>query len=143
MMYQDFLFPNADFLFEINGMGGPMMPCRFYVAKDVTTDTAAKFYLEKLPSFEVNKDQPEDGHRHLQLDISARILDELHGGTNLEDLPEKGSELEGRLTGVEVVHSGYTMGMSNLDLAIKGYKRGDDIPADATIIVLCYFKNPY
>jgi len=29
VMYQDFLYPNAEFLFEIDGIGGPMLPCRF------------------------------------------------------------------------------------------------------------------
>jgi len=51
--------------------------------------------------------------------------------------------LDGRLVNVEIVHSNYTGGLSNLDIAIKGYDRERDIPVDSTIIVLTYFKNPY
>jgi len=123
-------------------VGGPMFPCRFYLANDVTTDQAAQFYLEKLPWFTVQQDEVVDGHRHFQNDNSSQVMDKL-GVENPEDLEQVASELDGSLVGVEVVHSNYTGGFSNLSFAAASGDPEKQVPPDATIIVLVYFSNPY
>lgn len=142
VMYQEMQFPDSEFLFEVYGVGGPMFPCRFYLVNDVTTDQAAQYYLEKLPWFTVEQDEVLDGHRHFQIDNSSPVMNQL-GVENPEDLVQVGSELDGRLVGVEVVHSNYTGGFSNLSFAIASGDPDKQIPPDATIIVLVYFSNPY
>jgi len=109
---------------------------------DVTTDQAAQYYLEKLPWFTVEQDEVLDDHRHFQSDNSSPVMNQL-GVENPEDLVQVGSELDGRLVGVEVVHSNYTGGFTNLAYAAASSDSGNQIPSDATIIVLTYFSNPY
>ena len=142
VMYQEMQFPDSEFLFEVYGVGGPMFPCRFYLVNDVTTDQAAQYYLDKLPWFTVEQDEVLDGHRHFQTDNSSPVWNQL-GVENTEDLVQVGSELDGRLVGVEVVHSDYTGGFSNLAYAAAASDTGKQVPPDATIIVLTYFSNPY
>jgi len=142
VMYQEMQFPGSEFLFEVYGVGGPMFPCRFYLVNDVTTDQAAQYYLEKLPWFTVEQDEVLDGYRHFQNDNSTPVWNQL-GVENPEDLVQVGSELDGRLVGVEVVHSNYTGGFSNLSFAAASDDPDKQIPPDATIIVLTYFSNPY
>lgn len=142
VMYQEMQFPNSEFLFEVYGVGGPMFPCRFYLVKDVTTDQAAQYYLEKLPWFTIEQDEMVDGNRHFQIDNSSPVWDQL-GVENPEDLVRVGNELDGRLVGVEVVNSNYTGGFSNLSFAAVSDDPEKQVPPDATIIVLTYFSNPY
>jgi len=141
-MFEDMLYPDAEFLFEISGMGGPMIPYRFYVASGTSIDQAADFYLKQLPWFDVEKDEVENGFRHLMLTYS-KPLDQLGEVEDPNELPQKGSELDGALMGVEVVHSSVEAGFSRLVIAKEAYDRGGDIPSDSTIIVFDYFKNPY
>jgi len=140
--YQEMQFPDSEFLFEVYGVGGPMFPCRFYLINDVTTDQAAQYYVEKLPWFAVEQDEVVDGHRHFQTDNSSPVWNQL-GVENPEDLVQVGIELDGRLVVVEVVHSNYTGGFSNLAYAAAASDTGKQVPPDATIIVLEYFSNPY
>lgn len=142
VMYQEMQFPDSEFLFELYGVGGPMFPCRFYLINDVTPDQAAQYYVEKLPWFTVEQDEVVDGYRHFQVDNSSQVMNQL-GVENPEDLVQVGSELDGRLVGVEVVHSNYTGGFSNLSFAAAAGDPDKQIPPDATIIVLVYFSNPY
>ncbi len=142
VMYQEMQFPDSEFLFEVYGVGGPMFPCRFYVVNDVTTDQAAQYYLEKLPWFTVEQDEVVDGQRHFQTDYSEPVWGQLDV-EDPEDLEQVGIELDGRLVGVEVVHSNYTGGFSNLSFAAASDDPDKQIPPDATIIVLTYFSNPY
>ena len=139
VMYQEMQFPGSEFMFEVYGVGGPMFPCRFYVVNDATTDQAAQYYLEKLPWFPVQQDEVVDGHRHFQTDNSSPVWNQLDV-ENPEDLVQVGIELDGRLVGVEVVHSNYTGGFSNLVYAAAA---GKQVPPNATIIVLTYFSNSY
>jgi len=143
VMYQEMEFPGSEFLFEVYGIGGPMFPCRFYLAGDATTDQAAQYYLKKLPWFTAQQDEVVDGQRHLQTDYMSEVMDPLDQVEDPEDLVNVGSELDGRLVGVEVVHSNYTGGFSNLAYAAAASDSGKEIPPDATIIVLTYFSNPY
>ncbi len=142
VMYQEMQFPDSEFLFEVYGVGGPMFPCRFYVVNNATTDQAAQYYREKLPWFTIEQDEVLDGHRHFQNNNSSPVMNQL-GVENPEDLAQVGSELDGRLVGVEVVHSNYTGGFSNLAFAAASDDPEKQIPPDATIIVLTYFSNPY
>jgi hypothetical protein len=143
VMYQEMQYPGSEFLFEVPGVGGPMFPCRFYVANDASTDQAAQYYLENLPWFSVEQDEVVEGQRHLQTDNSSQVMDPLGQVEDPEDLVNVGNELDGRLVGVEVVHSDYTGGFTNLAYAAASSAFGNQIPPDATIIVLVYFSNPY
>jgi len=142
VMFEDMLYPDAEFLFEIPGIGGPMIPYRFYVASGASIDQAADFYLKQLPWFDVENDEVENGFRHLTL-AYTKPLDQLGEVEDPNELPQKGIELDGALMGVEVVHSSVETGFSRLILAKDAYDRGGDIPSDSTIIILDYFKNPY
>lgn len=142
VMFADMLYPDAEFIFEMPGLGGPMIPYRFYVANGTSIDQAADFYLRQLPWFEVETDEiEENGFRHLLL-ANPKTLDKLNEIEDPNDLPQIGSELDGTLVGVEVVHSSFEVGFSRLVMA-KQSDRGGDIPLESTIIVLDYFKNPY
>ena len=142
-MYEKMLYPNAEFLFELNGLGGPMMPYRYYVAKEKEIDKIAAFYLERLPQFETELDEVEEGHRHLMLKMAGFILDELGEVTDFDELSKRGRELDGTLAGVEIIHSSDDISISRLRVARHAYDRADDIPADTIVIILEYFKNPY
>ncbi len=140
---EDLLYPGAEFLFEVNGIGGPMMPYRFYAAPNVGTKEVADFYKERLPWFVVETDEESEGNHRLMLAHPDPLRG--LGGVEPEDLADAGSKLDGALLGVEVDHSTThaNEGFSRLLMAIQSYGRADDIPADTTIIILEYFKNPY
>jgi hypothetical protein len=140
---EDLIFPGAEFLFEVDGIGGPMMPYRFYAVPNASTEEAADFYKERLPWFSVEADEVSEGYPRLMLahPDPFRGLD----GVDAEDLADAGSKLDGAVLGVEVDHSTAhaNQGLSRLLLAIQAHGRADDIPADTTIVILEYFKNPY
>jgi len=149
-MLNDVIYPEAEFLFEVNAMGGPMFPVRFYTTKNTNSDQVAQFYLDKLPMFEVEIDEIVDGERWLRLDYTGPTLEKL----NVEDpaeLPVKGKELDGSVVLVEIAHSELDMahssleyGMSYIDMANRGlFAQVSELPTDSTIIVLSYFNNPY
>jgi hypothetical protein len=142
-LYEDHLYPEAEFLFEVNGLGGPMAPYRFYISDDDDMDQAADFYRERLPDFTVELDEVEEGHRHLMLTRTESILDRLGQVDDPMEVPKRGRELDGKLMGVEVVHSSDDTSISRLRVARYGYNRSEDIPEDAVVIVLEYFKNIY
>lgn len=142
VIFEDMLYPDAEFLFEIPGIGGPMIPYRFYVASGASIDQAADFYLKQLPWFDVEIDEVENGFRHLMLTYS-KPLDQLGEVEDLDELSQKGSELDGALMGVEIVHSSVEAGFSRLVIAKEANDLGGDIPSNSTIIIFDYFKNPY
>ena len=141
-MYEAMLYPEAKFLFEVNGLGGPMAPYRFYATPD-PVGQVADFYRQGLPEFTVELDEIEYGHRHLMLARTESVLDRLGQVDDPMDLPRRSRELEGTLMGVEVVHSSDDSSISRLRIARYGYQRGDEIPEDSVVIVLEYFKNIY
>lgn len=143
VMFDDVINPNAAFLFEVNGLGGPMMPYRYYAAREGDLDKIAEFYLDRLPEFEVELDEVEEGHRHLMLTSTGSVLNQLGAVEDPMALPEKGRELDGSLVGVEVIHSSDDISISRLRIARHAFDHGEDIPEDSIIIVLEYFKNPY
>jgi hypothetical protein len=142
-LYQDYQYPDAEFLFEVNGLGGPMMPYRFYFTKEDNIDTVADFYREQLPDFTLEIDEVEEGYRHLMLVRTESVLDRLGEVKDPMELPQRARELEGKLVGVEVVHASDDVSISRLRVARHAYQRADEIPEDAVIIVLEYFKNIY
>lgn len=141
VMIDDFIYPGAEFLFEIPGIGGPMMPYRFYHVSGGDLDQIIDYYREQLPWFSLDRDEMLEGHRYLSLTY-MKPLDELNSG-DIEEIAQKGSELDGSLMGVEVAHSSAAeAGLTALTFAaLGGYE--DKIPSDSLIIVLTYFKNPY
>lgn len=142
-MFEDMLYPNAEFLFEINGFGGPMLPYRYYAVSGNDIDPIADFFHERLSQFEVELDAVEEGHRHLMFTRTGSILDQLGEVDDPNAIPQRASELDGTLAGVEVIHSSDDTNISRLRVARHAYDHGDDIPEDSVIIIYEYFKNPY
>ena len=142
-MFEEMLYPNAEILFEVNGLGGPMAPYRYYVCKDTEIDHVADFYLESLPWFDIELDEIEEGHRHLMLTRTESILDQLGQVNDPSELPKRGKELDGTLMGVEIVQSSDDISISRLRIARHAYDCGEDIPENSVIIIFEYFKNPY
>ena len=142
-MFEAMLYPTAEYLFEVNGLGGPMMPYQYYAASQDDMDKIADFYLERLPQFEIELDEVEEGHRHLQLTRMESVLDRLGEVDSPNELPQRGRELDGTLVSVEVIHSSDDISISRLRVARHAYDHAGDIPENAIIIILEYFKNPY
>ena len=140
-MFEDILYPNAAFLFELIGMGGPMLPYQYYSSYEDDIDKIAAFYFDRLPQFKVELDEVAEGHRHLMLTRGKFILDEL--GHDINEIPQRGRELDGTLSSVEIIHSSDDISISRLRITRHAYDRGDEIPEGSVIIVLEYFKNPY
>jgi hypothetical protein len=143
VLFEDLLYPNAEFLFEVNGLGGPMAPYRYYAVRDVDIDQVADFYLDRLSDFDVELDAVEEGCRHLMLTRTESVLEQLGEVDDPTELPARGRALDGTLMGVEVVLASDDTSISRLRIARHGYDRADDIPADSVMIVLEYFKNVY
>jgi hypothetical protein len=142
-LFEELLYPNAEFLFEVNGLGGPMAPYRYYAVKDADIDQVADFYLERLSDFDVELDEVEEGHRHLMLTRTESVLEQLGEVDDPAELPARGRELDGTLIGVEVVHASDDTSISRLRIARHAYDRADEIPEGSTMVVLEYFKNVY
>jgi len=142
VLADDMIYPGAEFLFEFSAMGGPMMPHRFYSVSGDNLDQIIDYYRELLPWFPVEIDEILDGHRHITLSYDGP-LDQLGEVKDPEDLPKKGSELDGALIGVEVAHSSAADSGLNMLTVAKSAGFGEDIPTDSIIIVLTYFNNPY
>ena len=143
ILYKDHLYPDAEFLFEVNGLGGPMMPYQYYVSREDDIDIIAAFFLERLPQFEIELDDVEEGYRHLMFSRTGSVLDQLGEVEDPMEIPQRASELDGTLVGVEVVHSSDDTSISRLRIARHGYDHGDDLPEDSVIIIYEYFKNIY
>lgn len=142
-MFEYLLYPKAKFLFEVDGLGGPMGPYRYYFIKDEDIDKVADFYLERLSEFTVELDEVDVDHRHLMLTRTESVFDQLGQVDDPSELSERGRELDGTLMGIEVVHSSDDTSISRLRIARYAYQRGDEIPEDSIVIVLEYFKNIY
>jgi len=142
-LFENLLYPDAEFLFEVNGLGGPMGPYRYYFIKDEDIDKVANFYLKSPPEFTVELDEVEEEYRHLMLTRTDSVLDQLGQVDDPSELQEKGRELDGTLMGLEVVHSSDDTSISSLRIARYAYQRGDEIPENSIVIVLEYFRNVY
>jgi len=142
-LFEDLLYPNAEFLFEVNGLGGPMMPYRYYASREGDINKIADFYLKQLPQFDIELDEVEEGHRHLMLTRTESILERLGEVDDPNELPQRGKELDGTLASVEIIHSSDDISISRLRIARHAYDHADDIPEDSIVIVLEYFQNVY
>lgn len=142
-MFEDLLYPNAEFLFEVNGLGGPMAPYWYYFIKDEDIEQVADYYIERLPEFTVEVDDVEGGHRHLMLTRTGSVLEQLGQVDDPSELSERGRELDRTVIGVEVIHASDDTSISRLRIARHAYQRGDEIPQDSIVIVLEYFNNVY
>jgi hypothetical protein len=135
------LYPNAEFLFELIGMGGPMLPYQYYSSKEDDIDKIAAFYFERLPQFTVELDEVAEGYRHLMLTRDKFVLEEL--GHDVNEISQRGRELDGTLSSVEIIHSNDDISISRMRITRHAYDRAEDIPPGSIIIILEYFKNPY
>lgn len=142
-MFEDVLYPGSTFLFEVNGLGGPMMPYRYYAVEEGDNEKIAAHFLKRLPQFEVELDEVEEGFRHLMLARTGSVLDQLGQIADPTELPQRARELDGILVGVEVVHASDDTSISRLRIARHAYDYEDAIPENAAIVILEYFKNPY
>jgi hypothetical protein len=142
IFYEDLLYPGSEFLFEVPGFGGPMMPWRFYLVRNASTADVAAFYRERLSMFNVETDEVVDGHQQLMLTYSVP-MEQLSGQTDVVKLAEIGADINNALVGVEVVNSSITTGFSRLFIARETSEEAAAIPENATIVVLEYFTNPY
>ena len=142
-MFEELLYPGAEFLFEVNGLGGPMAPYRYYASTEGDIHHIAEFYLGRLPRFNIELDEVAEGYRHMMLTRTESVLDRLGQVEDPTELPRVGKALDGALMGVEVIHASDDISISRLRVARHAYDHADDIPDDTTIIILEYFKNPY
>lgn len=138
----DLIYPGAEFLFEIPGFGGPMVPWRFYAIPNTNTEQVAAFYSERLPWFNSEYDEVVAGHRNLML-AHPNPMAQLNNVDGEDELIAVSSELDGTLLGVEISQSSAHANLNRLGIAIEAYEHADEIPADTTILVLEYFSNPY
>ena len=138
----DLVYPDAEFLFEIPGFGGPMVPWRFYAIPNTSTEQVAAFYSERLPWFNSEYDEVVADHRHLMI-AHPNPMAQLNNVDGMDELAAISSELDGALLGVEISHSSAHANLNRLAIAIEAHGRADEIPGDTTILVLEYFSNPY
>jgi hypothetical protein len=142
VMLEDLIYPGAEFLFEMPGFGGPMIPWRFYSVRNASTADVAAFYRDRVGWFHVESDDAVDGHQQLMLTYSAP-MQQLDGVTEYDQLAEIGASIDGALVGVEVVNSNISAGFSRLLVARESTEETAAVPADTTILVLEYFANPF
>jgi len=142
VMLEDLIYPGAEFLFEIPGFGGPMIPWRFYVVRNVSTADVAAYYRDRVGWFHVESDDEVDGHRQLMMTYSAP-MEQLDGVTGYDQVAEISASIHGSLVGVEVVNSNISAGFSRLLVAKESSEEAANIPADSTVLVLEYFNNTF
>jgi len=116
--YEDLVYPGAEFLFEMPGFGGPMMPWRFYLVRNASTADVAAFYRDRVGWFHTESDDVVDGHHQLMMTYSAP-MEQLDGVTDYDQLAEIGASIDGALAGVEVVNSNISAGFSRLLVIIR------------------------
>lgn len=138
----DMLFPGAEFLFAVDGFGGPIVPWRFYAAWNASVEEAAAYYSERLQGFNVEYDEIVDGHRQLLL-AHPDPMGHLSAVEGIDELEAVSRAYDGALLGVEVSHSGAHTHLNRLGIAINEYEMGDEIPENTTIIILEHFSNIY
>jgi hypothetical protein len=138
----DMLYPGAEFLFEVDGIGGPMVPYRFYALRNTSIDQAIAFYSERLPGFKVEQDRIENGHRQLLL-AHPSPMEQMNNVEGMEDLMAISREMDRSLLGVEIGNSSAHSRVNRIGYSNEVHQRADDLPSDTTIVVLEYFANPY
>ena len=144
---EDMVYPGAEFLLEVDGIGGPMNPWRFYTAPNASGEELAEYYKQQLYWFDVERDEIVDGIRYLSLTHPEPMafMDsvEVDGLEAIEEMQEISKAMDGSLLSVEVAHSNYGPGMDRLGFAVAAHDIADQIPPNTTIIVLEYYKDLY
>ena len=139
-MFEDLLYPNTEFLFEVSPLGAPALPCQYYVSREDNIDKIAAFYLERLPQFDIELDEVLEGHRHLRLTKPEFMTDILGMSDDPNLLLQRIRELDGTLIGVEIIHSGGNLSLSRSVITWPARDHAGDIPEDSSIIILEYVK---
>ena len=139
---EDLVYPGAEFLLEVDGLGGPMTPWRFYAVPNASGEQVAEYYTQQLNWFVVENDEIIDGIRYLML-AHPDPMAFLAGVEDFGEMQEISQTMDGSLLGVEVTHYEIGAGLNRLGLAIDMHGIADQIPPDTTIIVLDYFQNIY
>ena len=150
---EDMVYRGAEFLLEVDGIGGPMNPWRFYTVPNASGEELAEYYKQQLYWFDVERDEIVDGIRYLSLThpepmafMDSIEVDSVEAD-NFEAFEEKMKEIskamDGSLLSVEVAHSNYGHGVDRLGFAVAAHGIADQIPPNTTIIVLEYYKDLY
>ena len=144
---EDMVYPGAEFLLEVDGIGGPMSPWRFYTVPNASGEELAEYYKQQLYWFDVERDEIVDGIRYLSLTHPEPMafMDsvEVDGLEAIEEMKEISKAMDGSLLSVEVAHSNYGHGVDRLGFAVAAHGIADQIPPNTTIIVLEYYKDLY
>lgn len=140
--FEDLIYPGAEFLFEVDGLGGAMTPWRFYAIPNDSSDKVADYYREKLSWFVVENDEVIEGISYLMMAHPEPLgfLNEVEG---FDEIAKVSASMNGYLLGVEVTHSEVGAGLNRLGMALEMHDIADQIPTDTIILVLDYFKNIY
>ena len=135
-------YPNAEYLFEVPGLGGPMMPWRFF-ATDASIDDAVAFYSERIAGFDVERDEMVEGYRHFMVVVYPSPMDALEVDS-ADELPEVGQKLDGAIIGLEIVNStAHAEQFGRLKFTADSHGFPVEISPNTTIIIIEYFNNPY
>jgi hypothetical protein len=134
---EDMIYPGAEFLFEVDGFGGPMTPWRFYAVPNVSGDELAEYYKQQLNWFVVEQDENLDGIRYLMLAHPAPMAF-MDDADNFQEISQT---MGGSLLGLEVSHSDVGAGLNRLGMAIDMHGIADQIPPNTIILILEYFQN--
>ncbi len=137
---EDMLYPGAEFLLEVDGLGGPMTPWRFYAVTDASNDELANYYLAQLPGFVVENDEIIDGIRYLML-AHPEPMGFMSNIEDFEDMLAISAAMDGALLGLEVSHSDIGAGLNRLGMANDMHGIADQIPPNTTILILEFFQD--
>lgn len=139
---EDMVYPGAEFLLEVDGIGGPMNPWRFYTVPNASGEKLAEYYKQQLYWFDVEHDEIVDGIRYLGL-AHPEPMDFMDGIEDIEEMQEISKAMDGYLLSLEVTHSNVGYEWTRLSFAAAAHDIADQIPPNTTIIILEYYKDLY
>jgi len=137
----DMIYPGAQFLLEVDGLGGPMTPWRFYAISDASGEEVAEYYKQQLSWFVVEDDETINGIRSLIL-AHPEPMARMNNVEGFEEIMEISRAMDGSLLGLEVSHSDIA-GFNRLGFAIDMHGIADQIPPNTTILILEYWQDVY
>ena len=139
---EDMVYRGAEFLLEVDGIGGPMNPWRFYTVPNASGEKLAEYYKQQLYWFDVEHDEIVDGIRYLGL-AHPEPMDFMDGIEDIEEMQEISKAMDGYLLSLEVTHSNVGYEWTRLSFAAAAHDIADQIPPNTTIIILEYYKDLY
>ena len=139
---EDLIYQGAEFLLEVDGLGGPMTPWRLYAVPNTSGEQVAEYYKQQLNWFVVENEEILDGIKYLML-THPEPMAFMNNVEGFEEIQEISQAMSGSLLGLEVTHSDVGAGLNRLGMAINMYDIADQIPPNTTIIILEYFQNIY